>query len=826
MGGLGEDIRYALRRLGKGTGLTAAAVLSLALGIGANTTIFTFLKAVFWRPVPVDRPEELVAVFTVDSQFPGMLPTSYPNFRDLKEGPGLQEGNRGVFSGLVASLAIQASLSGDGEPEKLEGALVSGDFFDVLGARPQLGRGFLPEEDGAPGGHAVVVVGDGLWRRRFAADPHLVGRSLTLNNQPFTVIGIAPPGFAGAQALSKAEIFVPLAMHDQMLFGIPRQWFEVRGALLLSLVGRRAPGVSLEQAQAALDTIARRLETAFPDDNEARSYKLLPYLAATIDPNQRDSYVKAGAVLATVVGLVLLIACSNIANLLLARAAARRREIAVRLALGVTRARLVRQLLVESVCLGLLGGIAGLGLAFVGRRLLWALRPPNIPETLDIRFDLPVLAFTLGLAVLTGLLFGLAPALKSSRLSLVAALKSGAASTGKPSRLPLGQALVAFQVALSMVALLGAGLFLSSLAHVQRIDPGFAADELAVLTYDLGPRRLSETDGRDLHRRVLEQARRLPGVRGAALGQNLVFVTTALLTPIEIEGREDSDEPIYIQSQSVSPGYFETLGIPLRAGRGFADTDRPDGQPVAIVNETMAKRFWPDASSLGKRFTLAGSERPVEIVGVAADAKYNTIGEDPKLYAYLPVTQVYAPEMTLHLRGSDLAGTRRAGPLLAAARSEIARLDPNLPLYNVEPMSAILARSLWAPRIGAVLLGLFGGVALVLVAVGVYGVMSYSVSQRNRELGIRVAIGADRRSVLGLVLRQALVLVGLGLAAGLALALTSTHAVASLLYGVSPLDPLILVATIAVLLAVAFLASYLPARRATRVDPILVLRDE
>ncbi len=812
MSAVADDLRFAWRQLAKGRGVTAAAVLSLALGIGANTVVFTFLKAIFWRPVPVEEPRRLVAVFTADRELPGMLPTSFPNYRDLKEAGG-------GLSGLAAALAIQVSLSGSGEPEKLEGLLVSGDYFEVLGARPQRGRGFAAEEAAAPGGAAVVVLGDGLWRRRFGADPALVGRSITLNDQPFTVVGIAPPGFAGAQALSKAEVFVPLALHDRMLFGITRQWFAVRGALMLSLVGRLAPGESLAGAQAAFDTLGRRLAASYPDDNEGRSYKLLPYLAATIDPNQRGGYVRAGAVLASVVALVLLIACANIANLLLARAAARRREVAVRLAVGVGRGRLLRQLLTESLLLGLLGGAAGLLLAVVGRKLLWALRPPSIPASLDVGFDLPVLAFTFGLAVATGLLFGLAPALKSSRLSLVAALKSGGLDAGRPPRLPLGQALVAVQVALSLLALLGAALFLASLANVRKIDPGFALDELAVLTYDLGPRGLGEADGEDFHRRLLAEAAGWPGVRAAALGQNLVFVTTALLTPIAVEGAA-SDEPIYIQTQAVSAGYFETLGIRLLEGRGFTAADRPDGQPVVVVNQTFARRFWPQTSALGKRFSLAGSDVPVTVVGVAADAKYNTMGEEPRLYAYLPASQRYAPEMTLHLR------TATPGRSLAAARAAVSRLDPNLALYNVEPLSVIVARTLWAPRIGAVLLALFAGVALVLVAVGIYGVMSYSVSRRNRELGIRVAIGADRRALFRLVLGRALALVGLGLVAGLALALATTHTVASLLYGVSPLDPATLALTLTVLVAVAVVASYLPARRATRVDPVLVLRDE
>jgi len=838
MGSLLYDLRHAARALAARPGLMVAAVLSLALGVGANTALFTFLSALFFDPVPVAEPARLVSVFTTDEEFPGMLPTSWPNYRDLRE-------DSETFSGLAAFLPVQLSLSGSGEPEKIDATLVSGNFFDVLGVSPAPGRALAAGDDRPGSGAPVAVIAHGLWQRRFGGDPGLLGRTITLNGQPITVVGIAPEGFHGALTLRRSELWLPLALEDRMLAGTLAAWFDLRGALMLGVIGRLAEGVSREQAGSSLSARAAALAEEYPDENRGRTWTLLPYLSANINPNERPQYVRTGGMLAAVVALVLLVACGNVANLLLARAVGRRREIAVRLALGAGRGRLLRQLLAESLLLALGGGALGLVVAALARSTLWALRPPGIPEGLDLSFDARVLAFTLLLSLATGLLFGLAPALRSARTPLVDALKAGGRSgsgeegvgaSGRGilarlglARVPLGHLLVGAQVALSLVALIGAGLFLRGLGRAQAIDPGFAASELAVVTFDLGSRDLAPQDARALQDRLLERVRALPGVRAAALGQNLAFVTTGLARPAAIEGHrsETGEEAVFLAYQAVSPGYFEALGIPLLAGRSFEEADREGNLPVAVVNRTFAESFWGEAGldgALGRAIAFDGEEAPVRVVGVVEDARYFTLGEDPRPYLYLPLGQSFAPETTLHIRTASGAGSPAS--LLGAVRREIRALDPNLALYNVEPMMAILARSLWAPRMAAGLLAVFGGVALVLVSVGIYGVMAYSVNRRRREIGIRAAIGADRRRVLGGVLGRSMKVVGAGAAAGLLLAFLATRAVAGLLYGIRPFDPVSVLGMTFLLLLVAFVASLLPALQATRVDPVVVLRDE
>src|SRR5882724_738294 len=808
-----DDLRYALRMLAKTPIPTGAALLSLALGLGANSAIFALLKAVFLQPVPVARPAELVSIYTTDAVLPGTQNSSYRNYLDYRSG-------NHVFSGLLAYLPIKLNLLTGGDPVQVEAALVSGNYLGVLGVHPVVGRDFQPDEDRTPGSHPVAILGYGLWQRRFGADPHLVGRTVLFNGRAFTVVGIAPRGFHGPEVLRATEVFVPMMMYDQVLVGPRRAFFLNRGALMLKMMGRLQPGVRLAAAEAELTTMARRLERAYPDDNQGRGLSLLPLAQSTISPWERKTYVLGGTVLGATVGLLLLIAAANVANLLLARALARRKEISIRLALGAGKGRLSRQLLTESTVLSLLGGGLGLFLASWGRSFLWSLRPPNIPESLDVSLDLRVLLFTFVVALATGLAFGMAPVTQLFSPALVAALK-GESTAARTGGRRLRNALVIGQVALSVVALVIAGLFLRSLWNAQRIDPGFAADRLLSVSFNVGAQGYDEPRGRAFYERVVERARTIPGVRGAALGEWQVLKGMLPMRPIGIGGVEVAakGEPIYLQSQSVGPGYFETVGIPILRGRGFAGADRTDSRPVAVVNERMVKRFWPGQDPLGKRFTFLDDNRTVEVVGVAKDSKYNSLGEAPMAFAYLPIGQRFAPGMTLYAR---TAGSPAA--LVETVRKEVQSLDRSLPLSDAVTIADVLHDSLWSARLGAILLSIFGLLGLTLAGVGIYGVMTHHVEQRRREIGIRMALGAQSGDVVRLVLRQAMTLVAIGILVGLAGAVATARLLTSLLFGVGGGDLLTFVVTVAVLTLLALAASFLPAHRASGIDPYAVLK--
>jgi predicted permease len=809
-----DDLRYALRMLVKSPITTGAALLSLALGLGANSAIFALIKAVFLQPVPVARPAELVALYTRDSILPGTQNTSYQNYLDYRR-------DHQVFSGLLAYLPIKLNLWTAGDPIQVDAALVSGDYFDVLGVRPARGRAFRPDEDATPGSHPVAVLGYGLWQRRFGADPGVVGRTLLCNGRAFTVVGIAPRGFGGSEVLHSIEVFVPMMMYDQVLTGPRRAFFLNRGALTLKMIGRLKPGVRFATATAAIETMARRLEREYPDDNQGRGITLLPFAESTISPWERQTYVLAGTVLGATVGLLLLIAAANVANLLLARALSRRKEISIRLALGAGKGRLTRQLLTESTVLTLLGAGLGLVLAAWGRTFLWSLRPPNIPGSLDVSLDLRVLLFTFVVALATGLASGLAPVSQIFSPALVRGLKGeGTAQRGGGGR-RLKNALVVGQVALSVVALVIAGLFLRSLWNAQRIDPGFAADHLLSVSFNVGAQGYDETRGRALYERVVARARTVPGVRAAALGEWQVLKGMLPMRPIGMDGIEvaSKQQPIYLQSQSVGPGYFETVGIPILHGRGFDGADRGDSRPVVVINETMAGHFWPGQDALGKRFTFLDDNRTLAVVGIARNSKYNSLGEGPVPFAYLPVGQRYAPGMTLYAR---TAGSPAA--LLETVRKEVQALDRGLPIADAVTIAGVLRESLWSARLGAILLSIFGLLGLILAGVGIYGVMTHHVEQRRREIGIRMALGARSGDVVRLVLLQAMALVGIGIVLGLAGAVATTRLLTRLLFGVGGGDLPTFAVTVAVLTLLALAASFLPARRASGIDPYTVLK--
>ena len=819
-GGFREDLRYAARLLVKSPVFTLAAVASLGLGVGANTTIFSLVNEVLLNPLAVHEPGRLVSVYTTDAKnrarFQGFMVTSYPNYRDYREQSGQ------VFSGMAAAVFVPLSLTSGGEPEQVFGEVVTGNYFDVLGVHAASGRAFsfTAKEDEQLGAHPVVVLSDGLWKRRFGASPSVVGHTIELDRQRFTVLGIAPPGFRGVNALGGPALWLPVSAYKQVLTGFTLDNFDKRRALLLNLVARLKPGVTARQADAALGTIASGLEKAHPQDNDSRSATLAPVTG--LNPEFRRDLSLAGLVLMGVVALVLLIACANVANLLLARAASRRREIAIRISLGASRARLIRQLLTESALLGLLAGAAGIAIARVSQHVLWSMRPPFLnADALDLGLSRPVLAFTLLVSLLTGMLFGLVPALQLSRPQLVDHLKD---RTNRPHgftrTFALRNVLVMAQVALSLVTLVGAGLFLRSLRNAQRTDPGFETTHLLLLSFDTGAEGYSGEAAAAFQRTVLERVRSVPAVQSAVLGSTGLFGGgfSRTVFPEGVDPNDRRNGRLTPLNQ-VGPGYFETLGIPIVRGRGFAETDREGAPMVAVVNQTMARRIWPDQEAVGKRFRCFGESWIIEVVGVARDAKYFTIGEDPQPFFYFPLAQHPSAAVTLHVRtAADPAAA------VGTVRAQVQSLDARMPITNVTTIRELFEQALWPARMSASLLGAFAALALVLAAIGVHGVVSYSVAERTQEFGIRMAMGARPIDMLRMVMHQTLLTTSLGAAIAMVVAYAATRGLGNLLIGVGAGDPVTFIGTLAVILTAALAASAWPAWRASRIDPLVALR--
>jgi predicted permease len=816
-----NDLRFAVRLLSRNPVLTLVAVLSLGLGIGANTTMFTLINEVFLRPLPVKEPSRLVSMFTIDERnrqaaFGALAPTSRLNFEDYRE-------RNEVFETLVAHAFTGVSIAGgSGEPEQVAAEIVSPGYFAMLAPPLAAGRGFVPEEEHTVGGAAVTVLSYGLWQRRFGGEPAAIGRSISLNGRAFTIVGVTGEAFRGTNVIGGPQLWVPFSMYRETTSGFTLQNWDSRRALLFNVTGRLAPQVSVEQATANLNTIAKSLAESFPNDNQGRSVTLLPLTEATIPPAFRGNFITAGGLLMVIVGLVLLVACANVANLLIARASARKQEIAVRLSLGASRVRLIRQLLIESTVLGVLGGLAGLLIALWARPGLLALRPPFLPDdALTARVDGTVLVFTCVIALATGILFGLVPALQFSRPDLAVELKDRSSQpSGSRRRFTTRNALVVAQVALSLVALVGAGLFLRSLANARAIDPGFDAEHLAVMSFNLTSLGLPPEAAADRQRQILERVRAVAGIDRAAYANTVPLAGGGFMRSVFLEGQDTTDQRAgrLVQVSNVGEGYFATVGIPLLRGRDFTTADSGESPHVVVINETMARQFWPNEEALGKRFKFFRAQAFTEVVGVVRDSKYNFIGEDPQPYMYRPMTQDPQPAVTLHLKSDRPEAT------LGTARAVVQQMESNMPLVGVFSMRDVFDQALWAPRMGALLLAIFGGLALLLASVGVYGVMAYSVTQRTRELGIRLALGATASEVRLMVFRQGLALTVLGIGVGLAAAMALANLVSTLLYGVSAVDPLTFLAIPALLIGVAALATYLPARRASRVDPVIALR--
>jgi predicted permease len=653
----------------------------------------------------------------------------------------------------------------------------------------------------------------------------VVGRTVSLNGRPFTIVGVAPEGFNGPFALGAPDFWAPTMSWETFLTGAALENYNDRRALLTFMLGRLKPGVSIGQAQASLQVLGRNLEAEHPRENEGRNVGLMPLAQASIPPQVRGAFERAGGLLMVVVGLVLAIACANVANLLLGRALGRRREVAVRLSMGASRWRLIRQLLTESLLLSLLAGVVGLGLAFWGRNLLWSLRPPFLQNApFDLALDPTVLGFTLAVSLVTGLVFGLAPALQATRPAVVDDLKQGTEGARRSFRvLSLRNALVVGQVTLCFVALIGSGLFLRSLGKAMQIDPGFDAERVGMMTFDVGAQGYDRPRGEQFFEELLERTRAVPGVAAAELAANVPLFAGGFARTVIVEGRDPEAEnnKILTAIDPVGPDYFETMGVPILRGRAIAATDRADSPFVAVFNETAARRFWPEEEAVGKRFRFFGEDWLLEVVGIARDSKYNTIGEDRQAYIYLPRRQHYNQVMNLLVR---TAGD--PAQVAALVRNEARALDANLPITNVQPLTTVIQGSLWPARMGASLLGILGGLALALALIGIYGVMSYVVGQRKREIGIRMALGAEQGSVVGLFLRQGMVIVGVGLLVGIAAAAAFGRLIESLLYGLSGTDLTTFVLTALVFLGVAFFANLIPARRASGTDPLAALRTD
>ncbi len=805
-----QDLRYAARLLLKDGAFTAAAVATLALGVGANATVFSWVNAVLLDPLPGVPESHRLAGVQQTARDGSPLSLSYPDYVDLSD-------RNDVLEGLIAYDIQAMNLSGDRGPERVWGMIVSGNYFDVLGVKALHGRTFLPEEDRTPGTHPVVVVSHSLWRRRFGGDPAIVGSTIALNNRSFTLVGVTPDGFRGTVIGLDLEAWVPLMMQRAIVEGGDR--LTQQGNHWLDGMARLRPGVSRDQAQAQLTTLARTMiRDRGADPGEA---------GTLLSPLSRlDAAEVMGPVLLVllaVVGVVLLVACANLANLMLARGAARGREAVVRAALGAGRSRLLRQHLTESLLLSALGCAAAWVTAHWGAGLLTALVPPTgMPLGLAVRLDGRVFVFTLAASVACGLLFGLGPAVQAARANLAGALKEGSSPVaGGRTWSRLRRGLVVAQVSLSVLLLVCAGLLLRSLQKARTFDPGFDPRGVLLASIDLFPAGYDEVRGPLLLRRILSDVRALPGVEDATVARKIpLSLSGTSSTSLEVEGHSHlPEESPWAFYNVVGPDYFRTMRVPLTRGRDLALDDGGGSAEVVVVNETFARRYGggDEAAVLGRRVDVFG--RPRTIVGVARDMKHRRLDEPPAPHVFLPVLQYFRPDATLHVRGRG-----RSLELAAPVQREVHRLDPDLPVFGTRDLEASLGAAMFPQRLGGLLLATFGLLALAMATVGLYAVQAYAITRRWREIGIRMTLGARPRDVLGMVVGQGMRMASLGTLIGLAAALPAGRLLSGLLFGVAPADPLTLAAVPGVLLAVALVGSWLPARRAARVDPMRALR--
>jgi len=813
MENLAHDIRYTIRTLLRAPGFSFVVILSIALAFAANATVFSVANGLLWGVLPVRDPGRMV-MFSEGNSF------SYPDYIDYRDQ------TTAIFAGGIAAHfpLIPASIGGRGEPERVWGQSVSGNFFPMLEVPMALGRPILPEDDTAARDH-VVVLSNGLWRRRFGGDPDILNRGVALNGQHYTVVGVAPPGFYGVDRGIASEFWVPLAASEEILpdLSTSGSLTTARDNQWIMLDARLKPGVTRARALVLVNVVKKRLDDAWHKEDKTHEKITLQTAGALIAGSETPAFTLM-AVLMIVVGLVLLVACANVANLLLARATGRQREIAIRLAVGAGRRQLVRQLLLESFLLALAGAGAGFLLAAVAAHAISRIQLPlPFPVAFDFNVDWRVGLFTLALSALTALAFGLIPALRASRPDLVGSLKDGPAGLGGSSRSRMRNALVIVQVSLSLVLLTTAGLFLRSLGNASSINIGFKPANLLIMSIDPKLQNYSHDKSVQFLAQLHDRVAALPGVRSVS------FVG---VVPLSVGGEADDFAVDATQGHSaqnhiafvdnVGAGYFETMGIPLLRGRGF--TSHVDGASAAIINETMAAHLFPGQDPIGR--TIRQGQTKYTIVGIARDSKLRTIGEKPSDAVYLFLNA--APEKANSLFGTTILVRTSIDPraLASSVRDQVAALDPDMAVFNSETMQQHVDKSLLLPRISSLLLGIFGTIGLTLAAIGLYGVMSYSVRRRTREIGIRMALGAKRPAVLGMILRQGLVLTTIGLGIGLAIALALGRFTASLLYGTSGTDPLTFVTVSLVLIVAAAAAVLVPALRAAHVEPTTALRYE
>ena len=815
-----KDIRYGIRMLLKNPGVTLVAVITLAFGIGANTAIFSGVSAFLMRPLSVPNARELIRPLEITEDRDITDEMSYPDFLDYRN-------QSTSFAGLAAEDMIQAAIDSENQNDVIWGQVVSANYFAVLQVTPAMGRGFLPDEDKTAGANPVVVLSHSFWQRRLASDPNIVGKTVQLNNRAYQVIGVAPEKFVGTKFALALDFWVPISMADDLRRS-PGLLAE-RGARWMNVIGRLKPGVSLSQASAELTAIAVRLNQAYPDTRAAGTQaKVMTEIDGRWE-DMRGIFKSAGAIAMAIVGLILLIACANVANLMLARAAARRREIGIRLALGANRARLIRQLLTESLLLSLLGGGLGLLLAFWVTDLMQGFVPVleyNIVNNF-FAIDSRALIFTLAISLGTGVIFGLAPAWHSSNPDVVPLLKgaSEAATQGKRRAFTLRNALVVAQVSLSLVVLVCGGLFIKSFRRAQTMSPGF--DNPKGLIVSLSPTLVGyeEEQSRNFYRQVVERVSHVPGVQAVSYTRILPLGDSSNSNgPILKEGETlaRGSAGRNIMYTVISPGYFKTMQIPFIEGRDFDQRDQRKTQRVIIVNQRMAQMLWPGESAVGKRIFIGpDSHDALEVAGVVKTGMYRSLAEDPKPFFYYSMDQLRPTTMAMIIRG-DVDPRSLVGPI----RGQIQAIDRRVPIFAVKTMAEHMTYALWAPNMAASFSLAFGVLAILLSAVGLYSVMAYVVSQRTREVGIRMALGAGRADVMKMITQQGMRLAAIGVGIGLVLALALAKLVSSLLIGVSGYDVPTFVLVPALLAAVALVACYLPARRATKVDPLIALRYE
>ena len=807
-----QDLKYGLRMLKRNPGFTVLAVVTLALGIGANSTIFSWINSTLLNPIPGASHTSDLLSLARGGTTRNPVSFSYLDYLDLRD-------RNHSFSGLIASDIRPMDLTGTGQPERIWSTLATANYFEVLGVRPILGRGFVPSEEEKPGGTPIVVISYRFWHSHFAGDRSVIGRTMDINHHPFNIVGVAPAAFQGCQTGLVSDLWIPMTMEQQVVPGGDR--LHHRSSDWLEVLGRLKPGVSLQQAHQEMNLLMQRIIEQYPDSHQGRNeVTLYPLWRA---PHGANAYFYILLpMLMAIAAVVLLLASANVANLLLVRSIARRREVAIRLSVGASRSRLVRQFLVESVLLALVGGgMAILLTGWTAGTFVRFIPPTNLPVALNVRLDRNVLLVTLAISMVTGIVFGVLPALRSSRLSPIVVLKEEAgAVSGGLQKARLARGLVVSQIALSLLLLVSAGLFIRGFRKAQQVDPGFNPNHVLVASLDLFPAGYTSAQGREFDRQLLTKLNLLPGVRSATLADwmPLGFVTDS--ETIQPEGYvPQRQESMNIREADVGPDYFHTLEIPLIAGRDFTARDTNDSQPVVIVNQAFADRYWPGQDAIGKRLKAEGEW--FTVVGITRTGTYDRFDETPQPFFYFPLFQNYSHNVIIHARveGDALA----FAPEVERAVHE---LNADLPVFLVAPLNSAIELATTNQRIAATFVGAFGLLALILAAVGIYGVIAYTTRQRTHEIGVRIALGAERSDVFRMVLNQGLRLILTGLAIGLAASLALTRFLRGVLFGVATTDLATFASVAGLLCLVALAACLIPARRAATLEPTTALRYE